>query len=85
MDSPEEVRMLVRRALEESGIGRSQIARDAGLSRAALNAWTAEGRAARSPRRDSLHQLAAGFRNRADRLRELADELDAAAGEGAAE
>ncbi len=80
--TPEEVRMFVRRVIQESELPRAVLARDSGLSWAALNAWISE---RRTPTPPSLHQLAAGFRNRADRLRELADELDAAAGEGAGE
>ena len=74
--------MLIARVIEESGIGRSQIARDAGLSTASLNAWTAQGRAQRNPQPDSLRQLASGLRRRSEMLEELAEELEKAAGEG---
>lgn len=73
--------MLIAQIIEESGIGRAQIARDSGLSTASLNAWTAKGKAARNPTPESVQQLATGLRTRAARLQELADELDRAGGD----
>lgn len=69
---------LVSTVIERSGYTRSQLAKDAGLSRAALNSWTA-GR--REPQPESLRQLAAGLRRRAGVLEALAGELEGAAAE----
>ncbi|HEU0014687.1 MAG TPA: helix-turn-helix transcriptional regulator, partial [Longimicrobium sp.] len=55
---------------------RAQLARDAGLSYAALHAWIT---GIRSPRAGSLVQLAEGLESRADALRELAAQLRRAA------
>lgn len=66
--------MLARDAIQESGLSKSQIARDAGLSRAALNAWIA---GAREPEDESLLRLAAGLETRAEHLRTLAARLRA--------
>ncbi len=68
--------MLARDAIQESGLSKSQIARDAGLSRAALNAWIA---GARAPGAESLLRLAAGLEGRADHLRKIAQRLRTAA------
>ncbi|WP_414676728.1 helix-turn-helix domain-containing protein [Longimicrobium sp.] len=62
--------------VEESGISQAQLARDAGLSYAALHAWII---GARSPRTDSLIQLAEGLESRSDALRKLAERLRRAA------
>jgi hypothetical protein len=80
--NPEEARMLVAKVIQESGMGRAQIARDSDLSVAALNAWTAKGRAARMPQPESVAKLAAGLRSRAAKLEALAAELEGEAGEG---
>ncbi|HEX6368524.1 MAG TPA: helix-turn-helix transcriptional regulator [Longimicrobium sp.] len=74
----EDFQALIRRVVEESGISQAQLARDAGLSYAALHAWII---GARSPRSDSLLQLAGGLESRSDALRELAKELRQAVGE----
>ncbi len=68
--------MIVARVIQESGQSRAQVARDAGLSEDALWSWLS-GR--RTPSDDSLRQLAEGLRRRADRLQELAGELEGAA------
>lgn len=71
--------MLISRLVKESRVERTQLAKDSGLSYAALHSWIV---GAREPRPESLHQLAAGLDVRANRLRELAQELRSAAGEG---
>jgi hypothetical protein len=68
--------MLISRLVKESQVARTQLAKDAGLSYAALHAWIV---GARRPRPESLHQLAAGFRRRAEVLQEFAAQLDGAA------
>ena len=68
----EDFQALIRRVVEESGISQAQLARDAGLSYAALHAWII---GARSPRTDSLVQLAEGLESRSDVLRRLAEQL----------
>lgn len=64
--------MLAREAIQDSGLSKAQIARDAGLSRAALNAWIA---GAREPESESLLRLASGLETRAEHLRGLAGRL----------
>jgi transcriptional regulator with XRE-family HTH domain len=61
---------------EASRISQAQLARDAGLSYAALHAWIT---GIRSPRAGSLVQLAEGLESRADALRDLAAQLRRAA------
>lgn len=73
--TPEEVRMLIGRVIQQSGVSRAQLARDAELSSAALNAWTARGKASREPQPESLQKLAAGLDRRAEILRGLAEEV----------
>ena len=63
--------------MDASGISQAQLARDAGLSYAALHAWIT---GIRSPRPGSLVQLAEGLESRSDALRELAVQLRRAAG-----
>lgn len=70
--------MLISRLVKESQVTRTQLAKDAGLSYAALHSWIV---GAREPRPESLHQLAAGFKRRAEVLQGLAEELEKAAGE----
>jgi len=69
---------MVRRVVEESGVSRATLARDAEVSYHAIHAWIT-GR--RTPEPESLARLAAGLRRRAGRLEELAAELERAAGE----
>ncbi len=71
--------MLIAKVIEQSGIPRAQLARDADLSRASLNSWTAAGKAAREPQPESIQKLAAGLEHRAELLRELAEQLRRAA------
>lgn len=71
--TPEEVRMLVREIIQASELPTTLLARDANLSRDALNAWVAD---RRTPQPESVKQLADGLRKRAARLAELAEALD---------
>ena len=75
-DDLDEVRALIRRVVEESKIPQAQLARDAKLSYATLRAWIL---GSRTPRPESLVQLAEGLESRADALRGLANELRRAA------
>ena len=68
----EELRRLIRRIVTESGITQQQLARDAGLSYAALHAWLT---GARAPSARSLLQLIDGLEARAEELRRLAESL----------
>lgn len=77
--TPEEVQMMVRKVIQDSGLSRALIARDSGLSWSALNLWIAK---KRTPQPESVRQLATGLRTRAAKLEALAAELDTAAGEG---
>lgn len=72
----QDLQALVRDIVDASGISQAQLARDAGLSYAALHAWIT---GIRSPRAGSLVQLAEGLESRADALRELAAQLRRAA------
>jgi predicted transcriptional regulator len=72
----EDFQALIRCVVEESGVPQAQLARDAGLSYAALHAWII---GARSPRTESLVQLAEGLESRSDALLQLAKELRRAA------
>ena len=74
--SRKELRLLARQAIQGSGLSKAQLARDAGLSRAALNAWIA---GARTPGPDSLDRLASGLEARAEALHALAGKLRGAA------
>lgn len=76
-NEPEELRELIRRVVEESRLSQHQIARDSGMSYAALHAWII---GKRTPRPESLLQLADGLDSRAGALQKLAQELRRAAG-----
>lgn len=67
---------LAREAIQRSGLTKAQLARDAGLSEAALHAWIAS---QREPGPDSLDRLAAGLEGRAEELWRLAAGLRRAA------
>ena len=71
-DRSEKARALVRRVVEESGLSQYQLARDSGLSYAALHAWIIGKRA---PRPESLLQLAGGLETRAQELRRMAEKV----------
>lgn len=73
----QDLQALVREIVDASGISQAQLARDAGLSYAALHAWIT---GIRSPRASSLLQLAEGLESRSNALRELAAYLRRAAG-----
>ena len=70
--------MLVHQIIEDSGLPRTLISRDSGLSPDALHSWLSK---RRTPQPESLRQLAAGLRQRGAHLNELAAELEKAAGE----
>lgn len=70
----EEMRRLIRRIVTESGVTQQQLARDAGLSYAALHAWLIGKRA---PSARSLVQLIDGLESRAEELQRLAASLRA--------
>lgn len=70
--TPEERRDMVRDAIERSGLPKTLIARDAGLSRDALYAWITRDL---PPSPESVRQLAAGFEARGRLLLEIAEEL----------
>lgn len=65
--------MLVARIVDQSCQTRAQLARDAGLSEDTLWSWIT-GR--RNPSPERLRQLAAGLRGRAQKLLDLAEELE---------
>jgi transcriptional regulator with XRE-family HTH domain len=65
--------MLVRKMLENCGLTRAQLARDADVSEAALWAWW---KGSRTPSDESLRKLAAGLRARSDELRAIAEQLE---------
>jgi transcriptional regulator with XRE-family HTH domain len=71
-DRSEKVRALVRRVVEESRLSQYQLARDSGLSYAALHAWII---GKRVPRPESLLQLAEGLEARAGELQRMAEKV----------
>ena len=71
-EKTEELRRLIRRIVTESGVTQQQLARDAGLSYAALHAWLI---GARAPSAKSLLQLIDGLESRAEELQRLAESL----------
>lgn len=74
----EEVLLAVKEAIQESGLPKAVIARDANISRSTLDSWIA---GSRVPRANSLQHLATGLERRAKRLQELAGELQTLAEE----
>lgn len=72
MVSPDRIQKVVREVIQESELPRTLLARDAELSRAALEAWVV---GARTPQADSVEQLANGFMRRANQLQHLAVRL----------
>ncbi|CAN5634879.1 hypothetical protein BH23GEM7_BH23GEM7_27210 [soil metagenome] len=71
--------MIVQRALKEGPFAMRQLAKDSGLSYAALRAWAS---GLRTPQPEYLRKLAVGFRRRSQELEKLADQLERAGGEG---
>ncbi len=72
MVGPERVQKVVREAIRESELPRALLARDAELSRAALEAWIS---GIRTPQPESVGQLAEGMMRRAQQLQQLAVRL----------
>ncbi|MBW3571121.1 MAG: hypothetical protein KY467_08445 [Gemmatimonadetes bacterium] len=72
MVSPDRIQKIVREVIQESELPRTLLARDAELSRAALEAWVV---GARTPQADSVEQLANGLMGRAGQLQHLAVRL----------
>ena len=70
--------MLVKKALERSGLSRAQLARDSEISEAALWSWI---KGKRVPDPESLRRLAEGLESRSEELQQLAEELREAAGD----
>jgi transcriptional regulator with XRE-family HTH domain len=67
-----DVQTVVREAIQESGLTRTQIAEDANLSRATMIAWLA---GTRTPQPESVAQLADGLERRARLLQALVGRL----------
>ena len=74
--SSEEIAMLIQRVLDEGPFSMQQLAEESGISYDALYSWA---KSRRSPKADSLRQLAAGLRQRGERLESLAADLERAA------
>lgn len=72
MVSPDRIQKIVREVIQESELPRTLLARDAELSRAALEAWLV---GARNPQAESVEQLANGLMRRASHLQNLAVRL----------
>jgi hypothetical protein len=70
--SPDRIQKIVREVIQESELPRTLLARDAELSRAALEAWVV---GARTPQAESIEQLANGLMHRANQLQHLAVRL----------
>lgn len=75
---PEEVQVIVQRALRDAPFAMRQWAEDSGLSYGALRAWSSGDRI---PQPESLRQLAVGLRKRQAALGRLAEELERIAGQ----
>jgi transcriptional regulator with XRE-family HTH domain len=69
----EELPMLIQRVLEEGPFSMHQLAAESGISYDTLYSWA---KSRREPRPDTLRQLAAGLRQRSERLAELAADLE---------
>lgn len=74
----EEIVALVQRVLRDGPFSMRQLAEDAGLSYGVLRSW-AMGR--RTPTAENLSRMADGFDQRAQQLRQVAEELRKAARE----
>ena len=72
MVSPDRIQKIVREVIQESELPRTLLARDAELSRAALEAWIV---GARTPQAESVEQLSDGLMRRANHLQHLAVRL----------
>jgi hypothetical protein len=70
--NPNRVQKIVRDVIQESELPRTLLARDAELSRAALEAWVV---GTRTPQPESVEQLANGLMRRAGELQHLAVRL----------
>jgi hypothetical protein len=70
--SSDRIQKIIREVIQESELPRTLLARDAELSRAALEAWLV---GARNPQADSVEQLANGLMRRASHLQNLAVRL----------
>ena len=68
--------MLIQRVLDEGPFSMQQLADESGISYDALYSWA---KSRRSPKAESLRQLAAGLRQRGERLESLAEDLERAA------
>ncbi len=66
------LRVLIQRVLDEAPFSMRQIAEEAGVSYDAIRSWATD---RRTPRPESLQQLAAAMERRALRLHELTAEL----------
>ena len=72
MVPPERVQKIVREAIQDSELPRAQLAREAGLSRASLEAWIS---GIRTPSPESIEQLANAMLKRAGELQQIAVKL----------
>ena len=72
MVKPERIQKVVREVIQESELPRALLARDAELSRAALEAWMS---GVRTPQSESVEQLANGLMRRVNHLQQLAIRL----------
>jgi transcriptional regulator with XRE-family HTH domain len=69
---PKLLREIVQRVLDEAPFSMRKLAEDAGISYDAIRSWATD---RRTPRVESLENLAAALERRATYLRELAEEL----------
>jgi hypothetical protein len=69
---PERIQRVVREVIQESELPRALLARDAELSRAALEAWMS---GVRTPQSESVEELANGLMRRVNHLQQLAVRL----------
>lgn len=74
-------RAMVQEIIKETELPRALLARLAGVNEATLWSWLRQGQAARAPRPESTHRLAAGLKEYAGKLTELAERLEKEGGE----
>jgi transcriptional regulator with XRE-family HTH domain len=72
VDESEKLQQLVRDIIRESEMPRTLLAKDAEISRAAIESWLS---GSRNPTAQSAEQLASGLERRATRLQYLAFRL----------
>lgn len=69
----------MKQLIRATGVPRSVLAKDSGLSPRTLDSWQSKGAMGRSPTPESLERFARGLEKRAARLQAIANEVRTAA------